>query len=405
MLTKVAVLGSALLLSFAALGAARAQAATPGAWQIAWQQSVPPLTAPPQASDGLVYVFSGNDVLALDVASGTPIWTVQPPPPRGRALQLGCCQAGAVPTTGGLYTLAGGDEVRALDPATGATRWRRALGDAILAPPVGAPPIVAVLALEGEEAVLYGLDGETGEPRWRAEPGRSAPVLGAVDGIVFLPLARGGTGAYAAADGRLLWSGGPSRRPALVSARQVFGDLAVLPADKAIMALEAASGAQRWAAPLPDAPLELQVLGDAVYVGSFDGSLVAIDAASGRERWRVDIGKMGMQVLSGPSEGRLFGAGYDGIVALDAATGRRLWARPTERVAAPPLALDGVVYVGTLTGDLLVLDPATGAERARVPLGDPVPAEPLPASNDLLLVPTDGVRGSGLVAIRRPSGQ
>lgn len=393
--------GAALALSLWLAGAAAGQEAGP-AVEVAWRQELPYLTARPELRDGLVYAFSGNDVRALDAATGAPVWSVEPPPPRGRALLLGCCQAGAQPTEAGLYTLAGGNAVRALEPATGSLRWERALGDAILAPPVGAGEVVAILTLEGDEIRLYGLDRVTGLVRWQARPGPVAPLLGLVEGALFVALGRGGTAAYDAADGRLLWTAAPDRRPAAVSRRHVAGDVVVLPTEDGLAAFDHSTGAPRWATPLPSMPLEPLVLGGSVYARTIDGTVVALDAWDGRERWRADVGAFGNFALAGPAGRRLFAAGTTGLVALDAATGAELWRWAGERVYAAPLAADGALYVGTLAGDLLVLDPATGAERGRLALGAPVLGELSAAPNGLLLVPAENEQHSILVALRRP---
>jgi len=400
--TLLALVG-ALAVFLAAASPAPAQEALTSTWQIVWQQELPFLTAEPQVADGMVRAFAGNTVVSLDLSTGAPIWRVQPPPPQGRALLLGCCQTGAVPTETGLYTLAGGNEVWALDSGSGATRWRRALGEAIVSPPAVAPTAVGVLTLAGLESVLYALDPSTGETLWQLHPGpaRALPLLAAAGDTLFVPLSSGSTVAYAASDGRQLWSSAADARSALISAQQVSDTLLVLATDTGVVALDRASGAERWRAQLPELPLEPRVLGGSVYARTVGGTIIALDASDGTERWRSEVGTLRRQALSGPTGGRLLAAGEDGVAALEAATGRQAWERPSEAVVAAPLATGDVVYIGTVAGDLLVLDAATGTEHARLPLGGHIVESPTLSPDGLVLVATEGQTGSGLFAIRR----
>lgn len=379
-------------------------AAAPG--QVVWQTEVPALTAPPQLGDGLLYLFAGNDVLALDVAGGVPVWSVQPPAPTARALAVGCCPAGAAPTAGGLYTLAGGATLLALDPATGAVRWQQTLGDAVLAPPVASSGVVSVLALAGADAALHGLDAATGEPLWRAAlpSDRLLPTLTLVGDTVFAQQRDGQVLAYGLADGELRWLAGPTGRGRVLLPRQFAPELLVLPRPNGLVALDLASGAERWSRDLPGSVTDLVATDDAVYAPLFEGWVVALGLADGAERWRTEVGRYRVSALAGPVDGRLYLAGWDGLVALDAATGARLWEWAGAPVFVPPLVADGVVYLGTATGDLVVLDPATGGERARFSLGGRVLAEPIPLTDELLLLLAEADRATHVVALRRSAG-
>jgi outer membrane protein assembly factor BamB len=113
------------------------------------------------------------------------------------------------------------------------------------------------------------------------------------------------------------------------------------------------------------------------------------------------VGAQRTRQLSGPTGGRLFAAGMDGVVAVDAASGAQLWTWSSNVVSVAALAIGDVVYVMTFNGDLVVLDAATGAERLRLPLGGLPLVDPSPAPDGTLLVATDGQTGSDLFAIRR----
>ena len=77
------------------------------------------------------------------------------------------------------------------------------------------------------------------------------------------------------------------------------------------------------------------------------------------------------RVMIWGEKGTLFvssnGFGGAHTVALDAQTGRELWKTPTgDFSAGAPALLDDVLLVGSDSGDLLALDPASGAELWRV---------------------------------------
>jgi outer membrane protein assembly factor BamB len=396
-----AVAATAGLLLALVAAPAPAQEVAPSRWQVAWHQRVPFLTAQPQVVDGVVRVFAGNDVYAFDLSTGESLWAVRPPAPQGRALLLGCCQTGAVPTESGLYTLSGGDEVRALDPANGTVRWRRRIGEAVLAPPVAASGTVGVLTLEDEDTVLYGLDSTSGATLWQVRPGRALPLVAGSRDTFFVSLASGATVAIGAVDGRQLWASSIEDRPTLISAAQTYGNLLVLPTSDGLVVLERGTGIQRWAAQLPALPLDPRIVDGAVYARTVEGTVVALDATDGSERWRLDVGVQRTRELSGPVVDRLFAAGMDGVIAIDSSSGNQLWTWSSDAVSVAPVAIDDVVFVVSYSGNVFVLDAATGLERARVALGGVPLVAPTASPDATLLVATDGRAGSDLFAVRR----
>ena len=110
------------------------------------------------------------------------------------------------------------------------------------------------------------------------------------------------------------------------------------------------------------------VAGGAVFVRAVDdgpdpetehddtGAVVALDAATGAERWRAEVafGTISSPVVAGDTV--LIG-GMDGAVyAFDAATGELLWTHALGgAIGASPAVADGVVYVPTADGTLVAL--------------------------------------------------
>lgn len=143
------------------------------------------------------------------------------------------------------------------------------------------------------------------------------------------------------------------------------------------------------------------VAGDAVYVGSTDGSLYAVTRADGTQRWKFDTKG---PIASSPAfdNGLVYVSSVDGnIYAIDAATGKERWqfktkgerrftapgihgAIPrTERMPDPfdvflssPVVAAGVVYIGSGDQHVYALDAATGALRWSFATGDVVHASP-----------------------------
>lgn len=143
------------------------------------------------------------------------------------------------------------------------------------------------------------------------------------------------------------------------------------------------------------------VAGDAVYVGSSDGSLYAIDRASGTLKWKYETRG---PVHSSPAyaNGLVFVGSLDGnVYAVDAATGSMRWSFATQgerRFTAPgihgalprtermpdpfdvflssPAVANGTVYIGSGDQHVYALDAATGARRWSFAAGDVIHSSP-----------------------------
>lgn len=132
-----------------------------------------------------------------------------------------------------------------------------------------------------------------------------------------------------------------------------------------VIALDAATGATRWSAQLPDA-----VLGAIATVGSFavapcrNGEIVALDlAAAGRVLWRARVNQQA-PVLAAPAiAGDLvYAVSNDGWLGVfkrtDGSQVERLYINAPERPGemnlstSSPLVVDGRLYVGSETGGL-----------------------------------------------------
>ncbi len=106
------------------------------------------------------------------------------------------------------------------------------------------------------------------------------------------------------------------------------------------------------------------VVAGVVYASCDDGILYALDAATGAERWRFTGTTLSDVTVTG---GLAYVNDDDVLRALNAATGEERW-----EAAVPggtsAVVDDALLVIGTGDGDLLGLDPTTGAERWRFQL-------------------------------------
>lgn len=146
-----------------------------------------------------------------------------------------------------------------------------------------------------------------------------------------------------------------------------------------LYAIDAATGRERWRAPLAGArPGAPAVTSRAVFVATDGGAVHALRTADGGQMWRQLPGGR----LSRPSAGNVWADGsvvmvsflpstYDDdpdpppivLYALDMENGNPLW----QTEASVLEVRDGLAYVNTQEGSLAALDPRTGAVRWTAP--------------------------------------
>jgi outer membrane protein assembly factor BamB len=137
--------------------------------------------------------------------------------------------------------------------------------------------------------VVYALDADGGKQKWRASAAPTAGngpgiALSAVGDAVYVSDDRGGLSAFAAADGKPRWkytfTGKANNAESLLPV--VNGGLALCYSDDSVIALDAASGTERWRARgLPGTFQRPAVAAGAVHLASLD-AVVSLDARTGR---------------------------------------------------------------------------------------------------------------------------
>jgi outer membrane protein assembly factor BamB len=380
-------------------GATPRQAAPLWTAEAAAPRPVEPWERGPRAAGALVVAASGHQqpgrVRAYDARTGRLVWTYRSGP------------NAFIRAVGSGWVIVGADfgPLIGLDLATGTERWRFALASLQAAGEgtIAGDTLVIGTSFPTEGAVdppvLYALELATGRQRWRTPLDRGTDLQWAA------PLLDGGkvlvadTPSHQAsaptshlhaldtATGKLRWKAdlhtsqqGFFAEPPVLAGGLVY----VATAARRLLALEAGSGREVWAA--RGFPLVAGVR-DGLVLAALEDRLVALDAASGTRRWQLPIGGRGERwpVLDGAS---VYLASADEVLAVDAATGTRRWRLPAGPAVGPPVRVGQRLYVATRSR-LLALDTATGrpvwtSPKARITHG------PLATPGGVVVATTDG---------------
>jgi outer membrane protein assembly factor BamB len=235
------------------------------------------------------------------------------------------------------------------------------------------------LALAGDHLfvaageAIHVLRASDGEVVWRQPSGTlSAPLL-VQDGWV-IASADGHVTARRASDGSVVWKqpAGPQRHPASIE-----GDALYLPlSDGGVLALDLATGKERWRRRLRGEPSEILALPGRIYLGS-DRHFYCLNADDGHTEWPVRLGApiIGRPVVDGD---HIYFAAMDNMLrALDRKNGAIRWNvgipfRPT----GTPLIVGSVIVVPGAAANLRTFDMLTGKTVAPIPFGERLASPP-----------------------------
>lgn len=235
----------------------------------------------------------------------------------------------------------------AVSLATGKAEWSIEL--ATKHPPAAGDDLVFALSAES----VFALDPATGAVRWRRPVGAafSAPPLWDT-GWLIAATQPGELLAIRATDGELLWRaalGSPARAPAAPAAERVYASLA----DGRVMALDIKTGTLAWERRLGGAGTEILALDDRLFVGSTDNYFYCLSTKDGAVKWRWRTGGdiVGAAVVD---ESRVYFLSLDNILrALDRGHGAQRWKRPlASRPAAGPQLLHGALIVSGIGSEI-----------------------------------------------------
>ena len=304
-----------------------------------------------------------------------------------------------------LYGADAKGRVFAINPATGATLWKKDTDARVISGP----------SVDGAEVLVGTLDGQVialkranGEPLWRASVSSEVLAAPATDGErVVVRCVDGRIYGLSATDGARLWTfdrNVPNLTLRGLSMPMISGLRVLSGLDNGhVVSLKLTDGQLLWDQPVsvPSGRTELERLtdidasllegDDAVYVLSFGGELAALEPGSGQIMWRRSIKSY---TGAAQSENLLFATDADGVIwALDAHTGAAAWKQDAllYRRLSPPAVIAGRIVVGDLDGYLHFVDPRDGKIVARIRVGsDPIVAAPVANDNVLYVMNTDG---------------
>ena len=278
-------------------------------------------------------------VAAYDAATGTPRWQVEGPRARGELRLL---------AVGGRLLLAA-ERLTALDVASGAFTWCVDAAGAVVAADAQR---VVLATQDGRNSVLRSLDTATGAEQWRvgyeAHDATLRPVVTGGVVVAYVVPAGGGPSvlqAFDVAAGEPRWTA-PSDPPgALVGNGESVLVAEVYSAARGVAALDARSGARRWATPLPGSgPMQLWPVDGGVIANA--QTLTLIDAGTGAARWSaagVDPVPAGLEpVVVGRA---LVVPRYRGVDTIDLATGAAASAASASAAETAMLSISAAALV------------------------------------------------------------
>ena len=313
--------------------------------------------APAVLGDHIFIADTRGNVAALYADTGKTIWRTD----------------SDLPITGGPgadvnLVMVGTSEgnVLSFSSETGEEVWRSTVSSEILSSPREADGIVIVRTIDGK---IFALDASSGDRLWiydRTVPaltlrGTSTPVI--ANGLVIAGFDGGRVTALELKTGKLIWE----TKVAISSGRSELERMVDIDAQ----------------------PL---ILGDTIYVTTYQANVSAISLETGQILWQRDISSHSELSADG---GNLYVTDEIGNVwALDRFSGASIWKQEklTHRQLTGPAILGDMVIIGDFDGYLHWLDKATGDFAARTRIeSDPILTQPI-ISNDILFAYSSGGR-------------
>ena len=357
---------------------------------------------------GVVLLLAG---CAADKPKPTPL---EPVAAKISARQVWSASIGSinfpmVPTVqGGVFFVASGGEVRALQAENGAEVWRASAGGAIAAG-VGSDGRYTSVVTRGNEVVTF----DNGREVWRKRVPSAVVTPPFVGGErVFVMGVDRAVHAFDAVDGRRLWvysKPGDALTLAQASVVTAFRNSLLVAQGQRLTALDPLRGTVLWEVPLasPRGTNEVERLadligpmvrvGDRVCGRAFQSAVGCADAARGALLWSRNTA--GAQAVASNADFVIGADASDRITAWRAGTGDVAWQseKLLYRGLSGALAVGPSVVFGDEQGYLHFMDAATGEPQLRLQPGSkPILGAPLLSGTTMLVTARDG----GLYAFR-----
>jgi outer membrane protein assembly factor BamB len=298
-------------------------------------------------ADGAAFVLNdAGQLLRLDLATGTLRWRSEigggsvvrhPPSPTEFSYDF----TGPTPTLadGTLYVPAASGDVVALDSATGALRWRAAIGGLLRNSVLVAGDRLVVGSWNGRVAALGREDGRV---LWTFETGQPVTADPKLCGDAVLVSSRNSKlYSLSLADDAVRWSRFHAGSWVESAPLVANGELIIGSSDlRTVTVLDPATGAQRWSTDvlgwswgMPAATSDTVFAGTTGATGypiAQDGGLVALDRRTGAPKWRLRLAPLADRYVTGIAGSPTIA----GNIVLFASQDGTLYAMPAEPVSA-----------------------------------------------------------------------
>ncbi len=361
------------------------------------------ILASPVIVNGVIYVMDGdNEIIALGETSGDKLWDYKVfveerestregrvgiidriRDPLSFADDSGVDKesvGGGVAFDGGtLFVSSGLGVIAALDPSTGAEKWKYEARTPMHSAPVASNGRVFVISDDNE---LYALNANTGEVLWTyqglVESARmlTSPAPAIIDDVIITPFSSGEIVALRVQNGGVLWQDSLS-----------------------------SSGRLTPLASLNDIASGPVVADGYVIASAQSGVMSAFDLRTGQRIWRQPAGTLGFPLIAGDFVYAVTTEGQ--VVCMSKIDGTVVWLQQLETfknekkrkeriVWAGPILAGNRLFIASSRGTTMTLDPKTGAILGTDKVGDPVFVSPVIA-NETIYILTDGAK---LIALR-----
>jgi len=264
-------------------------------------------------------------------------------------------------------TMIGSDEgdVLAYTSETGELIWQTKVSSEILSAPIEAYDIVVVRTIDGK---IFGLNASNGSHLWiydRTVPaltlrGTSNPVI--TGDIIIAGFDGGRLAAIELHTGKLIWETSIS----LASGRSQLERMVDIDSDPII-------------------------IGNDIYVATFQGRLASVTLESGRISWTRDISSYAG--LTSDGQNIYITDDQSHVWALDRASGNSIWKQENlfARMVTAPATIGDLVVVGDLEGYLHWMDKSSGQFVARTRVSNsPIIAPPVAVEDIVYAYSSDG---------------
>jgi outer membrane protein assembly factor BamB len=289
------------------------------------------------------------------------------------------------------FTVSGGDRV-----------WSTKLDETLLGGVGVGADLVVVGSMQGE---VIALSANTGEHMWRTELTSEVIAPPAINENIIVVQSQDGKAHGLSLTGELLWRYS-TELPVLslrgTSAPSLTRNMAIVGfANGKVIALNATSGALLWEAKLftGEGKSELErmvdvntpiVVGDLVYVNSYQGKIGALSRGAGRELWAENSSSYRGLSYGG---GRLYQASTDDkVYAYQATSGKQLWSNGEflRRKLTAPSAIGDYAAVADREGYLHVLSAEDGQVVGRTKVDGDGVSVPMISVDNVLYVQDNG---------------